>query len=155
MKKLIAVALTVALVITAFAVVAPVSAGRPDASERTVYETVLVPNLENVPGVGSYQSVTLDEGEVKVYADGGWEVKIKGLRVDGELFTEPLDVLFWNSSHPVTAVDFLSQVDGEATVEVKAGETYSIPAGHEYPGLVVYLTDGGVAWLLESGVIIE
>ena len=154
MKKLMAIALTVVMLIALFAVVGSVSASPPDASERTVFETVLVPNLQNVPGEGFYESVTLDEGEVKVYADGGWEVKIKGLRVDGELFTEYLDVLFWNSSRVVTGIDILHVVDGEGTLEVQAGDTDSIPAG-EYPGVHVFLTHGGIAWLVESGVIIE
>ena len=157
MKKLIAIAVAVALVITLFAVVIPVSAkGPPLASERTVYETVLVPNLVNaIPDY--YTSVTLEEGEVKVYADGSWEVKIKGLRVDGELFTESLDVLFWPSKSewgPVTAQAFLEVVEGEGTATVAAGDDHAISAG-EYPGIHVFITHGGVAWLVESGVIIE
>ena len=157
MKKLIAIAVAVALVITLFAVVIPVGAqGPPSASERTVYETVLVPNLVNyIPD--SYTSVTLDKGEVTVYADGGWKVEIEGLRVDGELFTEDLDVLFWPSKSewgPVTAQAFLGVVEGDGTAIVEIGDNYAIPTG-EYPGVHVFITHGGVAWLVESGVIIE
>jgi len=139
--------LVVVMVLSTLAVAMPTSAD-PDV----VYETVLVPNLQNE--TGNYNEVTLEESEVKVYSDGGWKVEIEGLRVDGELFTEDLDVLFWNSSRVVTGIDILHVEDGEGKLVVQAGDTYSITAG-EYPGVHVFLTHGGVAWLVESGVIIE
>ncbi len=85
------------------------------------------------------------------------EVKIKGLRADGELLTEELSVLFrFGKGAPaaVMAIDVLSVEDGEGELKVEVGDPHCIPTG-EYPGLQVFITHAYVAWLVESGVIIE
>ncbi len=68
MKKLIAIAVAVMMVITLFAVVAPVSAG--DDGDEVVFEASVVP--------GAFNTDEIDKGEVKVYADGGFDIKIEG-----------------------------------------------------------------------------
>ncbi len=67
MKKLIAIVVPVALVITAFAIVGPVGAGPPE--NPAVFEANIV-DLD--------RSDPLDEGEVYVRADGSVKVKIEG-----------------------------------------------------------------------------
>ena len=78
MKKLMAIALAVVMLIAMFAVVGPVSAVQPDPSERGIYEAGIVP----VPWVTP--TPPLDEGEVKVWADGSVEIKLKGAQPDTE-----------------------------------------------------------------------
>lgn len=153
MKKLIAIAVAVMLVIAAFGVAMPISA-EPDV----VYETELVPKLQNT-NVGSYSEVTLGEGEVKVFSNGGWKVEIKGLELDGELFTGDLAVRVWDidfigvnwqrgdtAAPPAT----ISLEDGEGTLEIEGDSDGSIFSG-DHPGLFVQVNDPGVAWLLMSG----
>jgi len=164
MKKIITIAVAVVLVIALFAVVAPVGAkGPPPPAERTVFETGLVPQLQNVPNVGTYSSVTLEEGEVKVCADGGWKVEIEGLELNGELYTGELVVRVWDidfiggkwqrgdtAAVPAT----ISLEDGEGKLEIQGGDGGSIFAdGHS--GFFVRVNDPGVAWLLMSGFSIE
>ena len=150
MKKLIAIALTVALVIAAFAVVAPVGAAPP--TNPVVYETSLVPQLQNVLDVGSYASVTLEEGEVKVYADGGYKVEIKGLELDGAPFTGELGVVLWDRIiGQAAAVATITLDEGEGTREMEADSIYQ----GEYTEFFVQVNDSGVACLLVSGFSIE
>ena len=73
MKKLIAIGVAVVLVITMFATATPVTGGPPDPSERAVYEA----NIADLD-----RPDPLDEGEVKVFADGSVEIKIKGAAQD-------------------------------------------------------------------------
>ena len=65
MKKVIAVALAVALVVGGFSLAMPASA-EPDV----VFEASVVP--------GAFNTDEIDKGEVKVYADGGFDIKIEG-----------------------------------------------------------------------------
>ena len=73
MKKLIAIAVTVVMVIAAFAMVGPVSANPP--ANPAVFESDIVARPDVT---GCVHVAPLDEGEVKVFADGSVEVKIKG-----------------------------------------------------------------------------
>ena len=72
MKRIMAIAVAVVMVITVFAMVGPVSAGPPD--NPAVFEANIVPT--------SWGTHPLDEGEVKVKADGSVEVKIEGAMAD-------------------------------------------------------------------------
>lgn len=76
MKKLIAVALAVALVITLFAVIAPASGKSQPGEVRSVFESDFVPALE----VGDYSFV---KGEVCVREDGSVKVEIEGVEKEG------------------------------------------------------------------------
>lgn len=72
MKKLIALAVAVVLVITAFAMVGPVSAGPP--ANPAVFESVLIP--------APWGSESLTKGEVYVRADGSLKLEIEGATGD-------------------------------------------------------------------------
>ncbi len=157
MKKLIAIAVAVALVLSAFAVAMPISA-EPDV----VYETELVPQLQNT-NVGNYSSVALEKGEVKVYSDGGYKVEIEGLELNEALFTGDLEVILWDIEYkggnwqrkaypnqyaatPAT----ISLEDGEGKLEVLGDSAGSI-SSVDHAGFVAQVTDPGVAYLLTSG----
>ena len=77
MKRLIAIAVTVVMVITAFAMVGPVSAGPPD--NPAVFEATIVPT--------PWSDQSLPKGEVYVRADGSVKVEI-----EGALINTPYDV---------------------------------------------------------------
>ena len=68
MKKLMAIAVAVVLVITAFAMVGPVSAGPP--ANPAVFEATIVPAPWSVE--------TLTKGEFYVRADGSGKVEVEG-----------------------------------------------------------------------------
>ena len=76
MKKLIAVALAVALVITLFAVIAPV--GAQPGGVRSVFESDII-----IATGGDYSFI---EGKVDVRGNGTVEVKIEGVYPTGDTF---------------------------------------------------------------------
>ena len=99
MKKLMAIALAVALVITLFAVVGPVAA-QPDGS-RAVFESDIVPT--------PYATDTLDSGKVEVKQDGSVEIKIEGAALNrtysvflGQTGTPYLNPLTWTLIGTIT-----------------------------------------------------
>lgn len=118
MKKLIAIAVVV-LVITVFVMVGSVGAkGPPDASERTVYETAIVPT--------GWGTDSLDEGEVKVFADGSVMVKIEGAEPDETYYVffgwqDGLPEAYWQTTWDLTIGPLFTDGDGNGEFSLPEG----------------------------------
>ncbi len=158
MKKVVFLGMVVVLIVGSLALgqVQPTRAG-----SDVVYETVLVPKLQNVLSTGVYTSVEIDEGEVKVYSDGGYKVEIKGLKLNGQLYAGNLGVILWDieysggkwqrqSGEYAATPATINLEEGEGTLKVSGDSEGSISSG-DHSGFVAQVTDPGVAWLLMSG----
>lgn len=117
MKKVMAIAVAVVMLIAVFAVVGPVGASQPDGG-RAVYEADIVPT--------GWGTDPLDEGEVYVREDGSVMVKIEGAVPDrtyyvffGQQVGQPISAWTLTWGNPIGS--FTTDGDGNGEFSLGSG----------------------------------